>query len=90
MIVEMKICVNKYFNDCRNKKIGAFRSGSMRRSRPTGKSMVRLSSPPRKNIDPSLLTQITCISLAIPAQYKGRFAIVTDVGSGCDGREWRD
>jgi hypothetical protein len=34
----------------------------------------------------SLLTQITCISLAIPAHTKGRFAIVTNVGSGCDGR----
>jgi hypothetical protein len=30
----------------------------------------------------SLLTQITCISLAIPAHTKGRFAIVTDVGLG--------
>src|ERR1700684_180664 len=37
----------------------------------------------------SLLTQITCISLAIPAHTKGRFAIVTDVGSGCDGRGQR-
>jgi len=34
----------------------------------------------------SLLTQITCISFAIPAHTKGRFAIVTDVGQGCDGR----
>ena len=30
----------------------------------------------------SLLTQITCISLAIPAHTEGRFAIVTDVGQG--------
>src|ERR1700679_4397089 len=30
----------------------------------------------------SLSTQITCISLAIPAHTEGRFAIVTDVGSG--------
>jgi hypothetical protein len=37
----------------------------------------------------SLLTQIRCISLATPAHTKGRFAIVTNVGSGCDGREWR-
>src|ERR1700677_3308634 len=37
----------------------------------------------------SLSTQITCISLAIPAHTKGRFAIVTNVGSGCDGRELR-
>jgi hypothetical protein len=28
--------------------------------------------------------------LAIPAHTKGRFAIVTNAGSGCDGREWRD
>jgi hypothetical protein len=34
----------------------------------------------------SLLTQITCISLAIPAHTTGRFAIVTNVRSGCDGR----
>ena len=26
---------------------------------------------------------------AIPAHTKGRFAIVTNVGSGCDGRGWR-
>jgi hypothetical protein len=38
----------------------------------------------------SLLTQITSISLPIPAHTKGRFAIVTDVGLGCDGRGWRD
>jgi hypothetical protein len=30
----------------------------------------------------SLLTQITCISLAIPSRTEGRFAIVTDVGHG--------
>jgi hypothetical protein len=30
----------------------------------------------------SLLTQITHISLAIPAHTEGRFAIVTDVGCG--------
>ena len=30
----------------------------------------------------SLPTQITCISLAIPARTEGRFAIVTDVGQG--------
>ena len=38
----------------------------------------------------SLLTQITSTSLAIPAHTKGRFAIVTNVRSGCDGRGWRD
>ncbi len=30
----------------------------------------------------SHLTQITCLSSAIPAHTKGRFAIVTDVGQG--------
>jgi hypothetical protein len=34
----------------------------------------------------SLLTQITSISAAIPTHTKGRFAIVTNGGSGCDGR----
>ena len=37
----------------------------------------------------SLLTQITSTSLAIPAHTEGRFAIVTDVGQGCDGRGLR-
>jgi len=37
----------------------------------------------------SLLTQITCLSFAIPAHTEGRFAIVTDVGAGCDGRRRR-
>jgi hypothetical protein len=37
----------------------------------------------------SLLTQITSISAAIPTHTKGRFAIVTNVGLGCDGRGWR-
>ncbi|MDR3487879.1 MAG: hypothetical protein P4M05_23645 [Bradyrhizobium sp.] len=37
----------------------------------------------------SLLTQITSISFAIPARTEGRFAIVTNVGQGCDGRGWR-
>jgi hypothetical protein len=37
----------------------------------------------------SLLTQITSTTLAIPAHIKGRFAIVTNVRSGCDGRRQR-
>jgi hypothetical protein len=37
----------------------------------------------------SLLTQITCLFLAVPSHTEGRFAIVTDVGTGCDGRERR-
>ena len=35
-----------------------------------------------KKYSGSLLTQITCISFAIPAHTEGRFAIVTDVGHG--------
>jgi hypothetical protein len=35
----------------------------------------------------SLLSQITSIHFAIPAHTKGRFAIVTDVGSGCDAAD---
>jgi hypothetical protein len=38
--------------------------------------------PPLQKFLPSLLTQITCISFAIPSHTKGRFAIVTDVGHG--------
>ena len=34
----------------------------------------------------SRLTQITSTSLVIPAHTEGRFAIVTNVGQGCDGR----
>src|ERR1700680_3105456 len=38
--------------------------------------------PPLQKFFHSLSTQITCISLAIPAHTEGRFAIVTDVGHG--------
>ena len=37
----------------------------------------------------SLLTQITSTSFASRPNTEGRFAIVTNVGSGCDGRELR-
>jgi hypothetical protein len=37
----------------------------------------------------SLQTRLTHISLAIPAHTEGRFAIVTDVRLGCDGRGQR-
>jgi hypothetical protein len=47
------------------------------------------SNPSFQKYSGSLLTQITSISLPIPAHTKGRFAIVTNVGSGCDGREVR-
>src|ERR1035441_9272523 len=43
--------------------------------------MLPVQSPLQKYFR-SLLTQITCISLALPAHTKGRFAIVTDVGLG--------
>jgi hypothetical protein len=36
-----------------------------------------------------LWTQITSTSTAIPAHTKGRFAIVTNVRLGCDGRKRR-
>jgi len=53
---------------------------------PTGKSLGSLIGgcvqPPLQKFFRSLLTQITHISLAIPAHTKGRFAIVTDVGHG--------
>jgi hypothetical protein len=39
-----------------------------------------------KKYSRSLLTQITCISFAIPAHTERRFAIVTNVGQGCGGR----
>ena len=52
-------------------------------------NLIWVAQSPLRKYSRSLLTQITCISLAIPAHTKGRFAIVTDVGSGCDGREWR-
>ena len=42
-----------------------------------------------KKYSHSLLTQITCISLAVPSHTEGRFAIVTDVGAGCGGRKER-
>jgi hypothetical protein len=45
--------------------------------------------PPSQKYSGSLLTQITCISIAIPAHTEGRFAIVTNVGQGCDGRRQR-
>ena len=51
--------------------------------------MLPVQSPLQKYFH-SLLTQITCISLPIPAHTKGRFAIVTNVGLGCDGRGLRD
>ena len=45
------------------------------------KLMLPVQSPSQK-YSRSLLTQITSISLPIPAHTKGRFAIVTDVGLG--------
>jgi hypothetical protein len=34
----------------------------------------------------SRFTQITFKTPAVPSHSEGRFAIVTDVGAGCDGR----
>jgi hypothetical protein len=53
---------------------------------PDGQISGSPVQPPSQKYSGSLLTQITSISFAIPAHTKGRFAIVTDVGSGCDGR----
>jgi hypothetical protein len=47
-----------------------------------------VQSPSQKYFD-SLFTQITSTSLAIPAHTEGRFAIVTNVRLGCDGRRRR-
>jgi hypothetical protein len=44
---------------------------------------------PLQKYSRSFLSQITCLSFAIPAHTEGRFAIVTDVGLGCDGRRRR-
>jgi hypothetical protein len=49
-------------------------------------NVIWVVQSPSQKYSRSLLTQITCISLAIPAHTEGRFAIVTDVGLGCDGR----
>ena len=51
-----------------------------------GFNLIWVVQSPLQKYSRSLLTQITCISLAIPAHTEGRFAIVTNVGSGCDGR----
>jgi hypothetical protein len=49
-------------------------------------NVIWVVQSPSQKYSRSLPTQITCISLAIPAHTEGRFAIVTDVGLGCDGR----
>ena len=54
-----------------------------------GINLIWVVQCPAQKYSGSLSTQITSISLAIPAHTKGRFAIVTNVGSGCDGRGWR-
>jgi hypothetical protein len=53
-------------------------------------NLIWVVQSPSQKYSGSLLTQITCISFAIPAHTKGRFAIVTNVRLGCDGRELRD
>jgi hypothetical protein len=64
--------------------------GSRSRLIVAGRANRRLAVQPlSQKYSGSLLTQITCTSLAIPARTEGRFAIVTDVGQGCDGRRRR-
>ena len=53
------------------------------------KLFLPVQSRPQKYFR-SLQTQITCISIAVPSHTEGRFAIVTDVGTGCGGRRQRD
>jgi hypothetical protein len=64
-------------------------AGSRGFTMPDGQISALPVQSPLQKYSRSLLTQITCISLVIPAHTKGRFAIVTNVGSGCDGRELR-
>ncbi len=45
-------------------------------------SLIWVVQSPSQKYSHSLLTQLTCISFAIPAHAEGRFAIVTDVGQG--------
>src|SRR5580692_1526941 len=45
-------------------------------------NLIWVVQPPWQKYSGSLLTQITCISVAIPAHTKGRFAIVTNVRVG--------
>src|ERR1700677_1963059 len=53
---------------------------------PTGKSVLCLSSPPCKNIPiPSRPKSLLYLWSSRP-NTEGRFAIVTNVRSGCDGR----
>jgi hypothetical protein len=52
---------------------------------PSGKSVPLLifrSPAPFEKIFLFFRNQIRCISLAVPSQTEGRFAIVTDVGNG--------
>jgi hypothetical protein len=53
----------------------------------TSPSADRLSSPFVKIFCFSEIANQS-ISLPIPSHTEGRFAIVTDVGTGCGGREW--
>ncbi|MFZ0723210.1 MAG: hypothetical protein WAM99_20315, partial [Xanthobacteraceae bacterium] len=55
-------------------------------SAPDGQITQLSVQPPAQKYSGVLFTQITSISLAIPAHTEGRFAIVTDVGQGCGGR----
>ena len=56
---------------------------------PAGKSpccFAPLSSPPSKNFPLSPSGKTSLEASAVPCSQEGRFAIVTNVGAGCDGR----
>jgi hypothetical protein len=56
---------------------------------PTGKSprhLASLSSPTSKNFPLSPSGKTSLEASVVPYSQKGRFAIVTNVGAGCDGR----
>jgi hypothetical protein len=63
-------------------QLGAKKSSYRSARVPDGQIAESHVQPPREKYFGSLLTQITCTSLAIPAHTKGRFAIVTDEGQG--------
>jgi hypothetical protein len=53
---------------------------------PVGRFVERGVQPPSQKYSCFHLTQITSRTFRIPSHTEGRFAIVTDVGTGCGGR----
>jgi hypothetical protein len=64
----------------------AFRPRAQRLICRTGSMRFGSSSPLPKNIPPSRATQITSISLAVPARERGVSRSSRTLGMGCDGR----